>query len=161
MSDVDPLSLDLATLSWLAGSTANAFLLEAIRQAGHPQLRISHGYVFQLLITGSQTIGALAEGLGVTQQAASKSVAELTTLGYLTAETDAGDRRIRRIALSERGRAAVAAARSARAALDARLLEKLGPDAMNGARKALASLLEMTGGLEAARSRRVRAPRLD
>lgn len=161
MSDVDPLSLDLATLSWLAGSAANAFLLEAIRQAGHPQLRISHGYVFQLLITGPQTIGTLAGGLGVTQQAASKSVADLSALGYITAETDASDRRVRRIALSERGRAAVAEARTARARLQARLIERLGPDTVATASAALASLLDMTGGLEATRSRRVRPPKLD
>src|SRR5690606_34201186 len=107
MTEVDPTALDLATLSWLAGSAANEHLLAAIRKAGHPDLRISHGYVFQMLIGGPTSISALAEQLGMTQQGASKVVAELTALGYLTAQPSPLDRRIRQIALSRRGEGAI------------------------------------------------------
>lgn len=161
MREVDPLALDLATLSWLAGGAANEYLLAAIRMAGHPHLRISHGYVFQMLIGGPKSIGALAEQLGVTQQAASKVVAELTGFGYLTALPSATDRRIRQIALSKRGEEALEAARSARAELDSRLLATLDAETMAGARRALAALLDATGGMEATRQRRVRAPILE
>lgn len=44
----------------------------------------------------------------MTQQAASKSVAELETLGYVERSTDEADARIRRVRLSERGREVVA-----------------------------------------------------
>lgn len=161
MSEVDPHSLDLATLSWLAGSAANEFLLAAIRAAGHPQLRISHGYVFQLLIGGPKNIGVLATELGVTQQAASKVVAELTAFGYLTALASPTDRRVRQIALSKRGEGAIAVARAARADLDAKLRATLDDETIAGARSALAALLEATGGTETTRHRRVRQPKLD
>lgn len=160
MKEVDPYVLDLATLSWLAGSAANEFLLAAIRAAGHPHLRISHGYVFQLLVGGPKSIGAIAEQMGVTQQAASKAVAELTGLGYLSTVPCSTDRRVRRIALSKRGEEALEAARLARADLDARLLSTLGAETIAGARRALSALLDATGGMEATIQRRVRAPNL-
>lgn len=161
MSDVDPLSLDLATLSWLAGSAANDLLLTTIQQGGHPRLRVGHGYIFQLLIDGPKTIGALAEHLGVTQQAASKVVAELTEYGYLTSVICEDDRRVRQIALSKLGNEAVEAARTARTELEARLLSTLDPQTLDSARQALACLLDAAGGLEATRRRRVRAPKLE
>lgn len=156
MSSVDLETLDIATLSWLAGSAANEHLLELIQAAGHANLRISHGYVFQLLIDGPKTIGEIAAGLGFTQQAASKQVAELDTLGYLEIVQDETDGRIRRVALSIHGKSAVAAARSARAELETRLSETVGLAAISAARNVLLNLLETTGGFKAARHRRAR-----
>ncbi|QDZ10494.1 MarR family winged helix-turn-helix transcriptional regulator [Devosia ginsengisoli] len=161
MSDVDPLSLDLATLSWLAGSAANELLLSTIQKGGHPRLRISHGYVFQMLISGPKTIGTLAEQLGVTQQAASKVVGELTRYGYLTSVICEDDRRLRQVGLSKLGNEAVETARSARTELEGRLLSSLDSHTMASARRALACLLDAAGGLEAARRRRVRYPKLE
>ncbi len=161
MTEVDPNALDLATLSWLAGSAANEFLLAAIRASGHPHLRISHGYVFQMLIGGPISVSTLAEHLKITQQGASKIAAELTALGYLTALPCPNDRRVRQIALSKRGEAALEAARSARAELDAQLITILDTETVAHAKRALAALLDATGGLEAIRQRRVRAPNLD
>jgi len=156
MEEVDLEALDLATLSWLTGSAANEFLLQAIRSAGHPQLRISHGYVFQLLVDGPRAIGEIAQDLGVTQQAASKSVAELTSLGYLSSVQDEQDARVRRVALSNAGRKAVTDARAARAKLERKLVKALGTNTVQTARKALIKLLEASGGVEAARQRRSR-----
>jgi len=158
MPDLDIGALDLATMSWLAGSAANDYLLAAIRSAGHPHLRISHGYVFQRLIEAPRTIGEIAEGLGVTQQAASKAVGELTSLGYLTVVPDPLDRRIRRVALSTLGQEAVSAARRARRELESRLAAEIGETALMTARSALGALLHLTGGLHAARRRRVKPP---
>jgi DNA-binding MarR family transcriptional regulator len=158
MSDVDLGSLDLATTSWLAGSAANDYLLAAVRNAGHPHLRISHGYVFQRLIEAPQTIGEIAEGLGVTQQAASKAVGELTSLGYLTVLPDPLDRRIRRVTLSSLGQEAVSTARRARRDLETRLAAEIGETALMTARSALRALLHLTGGSDAARRRRVKPP---
>jgi DNA-binding MarR family transcriptional regulator len=156
LSAVDLETLDIPTLSWLAGSAANAYLLDAIRAAGHPHLRISHGYVFQLLIDGPKTVGEIAKGLGFTQQAASKQVVELNALGYLDTIDDESDGRIRRVALSATARTAVTAARSARSELEKRLLKNMGPTALAATRSALANLLEIAGGIEAAKHRRVK-----
>lgn len=155
---VDLEALDLSTLSWLAGSAGNDYLLAAIRKAGHPQLRISHGYVFQLLISAPRTVGEIADGLGVTQQAASKVVAELASLGYLALLSEPADRRVRRVALSSLGERAVSDARAARRKLENKLTAKVGESGMLTARKALISLLGASGGLEAARRRRAKPP---
>lgn len=97
--------------SWPAGSAANDWLLDAVHRSGHPALRTVHGYLIQRLLVGSPTVGELAEALGVTQQAASKSISELESLGYVRRVADAGDQRIRRVELTERGRDAVEQAR--------------------------------------------------
>ncbi len=156
---VDLDALDLATLSWLAGSSANEYLLASIRKSGHPQLRISHGYVFQLLIGRPMTIGEIAEGLGVTQQAASKSVTELSGLGYVTLTVDSDDKRVKRVALSDLGQDAVAAARAARRKLQRKLAAELGESSMLQAHRCLVALLKAAGGVADIQRRRVRPPR--
>lgn len=158
MTRVDPSSIDLATLAMLAGTAATEHLLAEIRRAEHGAVRTSHGYVFQQLIDGTPTVGALAEALGVTQQAASKFVVELEGLGYVERRPDEHDSRIRRVALTKKGWAVVRRGRDARAKLDRALEAELGARTMREARRALVALLERTGGLEAVRSRRARPP---
>ncbi|MEZ4239345.1 MAG: MarR family transcriptional regulator [Myxococcota bacterium] len=70
--------------------------------------------MFQHLVERSPTIGELAERLGVTQQAASKAVAELEGLGYVARAADPADSRVRRVSLTARGWDAVERARGAR-----------------------------------------------
>lgn len=158
MLAVDIATLDLPTLISLAGGAANEHLLERVQAAGHPKIRTSHGYVFQHLIAGSPTVGELAERLGVTQQGASKVVVELEALGYVLREADPEDTRIRRVALTAKGRAVVERGRAARAKLEAELLSEVSPKAMAAARKVLVALLRRTGGLEAVTTRRVKIP---
>ena len=156
MSAVDPADLDLATLSALAGNAANQHLLEAVRRGGHEQIRVSHGFVFQHLIDGTPTVGELAVKLGVTQQAASKIAAELERMGYVERLSDAGDSRVRRIALTRRGREAIQASRQARKALEAEMAQLVGPEALHTARAVLATLVSHLGATEAVASRGVR-----
>ncbi|HEX2731452.1 MAG TPA: MarR family transcriptional regulator [Polyangiaceae bacterium] len=155
----DPASFDLPTLAWLAGHSANEFVLAELKRSGHGEVRISHGYVIQCLLGGSRTVGELARDLEVTQQAASKVVVELEALGYLVRKSDPADSRIRRVELTSNGQRLVKQARAARARLEARALAALGPSAAAAARRVLLALLEASGGREAARSRRVRPPR--
>jgi DNA-binding MarR family transcriptional regulator len=156
MSAVDPADLDLATLSALAGNAANHHLLEALHRRGHEEARVSHGYVFQHLIDGTPTVGELAAKLGVTQQAASKTAAELERMGYVERLSDAGDSRVRRIGLTPHGRDAIQAARQARLALEAEMEQAVGPEALRTARAVLATLLSHLGATESVASRGVR-----
>jgi DNA-binding MarR family transcriptional regulator len=155
---IDPESIDLATLAWLAGVSANEHLLQRTRAGGHSQIRNSHGYVFQHLIGGPRAIGELASLLGVTQQAASKVVAELTELGYVERRSDAIDSRVRRVALTARGRAVIERSRAARSKLEAELVAELGTRAVATARRTLLALLARIGGLEAVAKRRAEPP---
>lgn len=155
---VDPTDLDVATLAFLAGSAANDWLLERIRAAGHPQLRHSHGYVFQRLLHSTPTIGELAAALGVTQQAASKSTSELEELGYVRRRGDVADRRATRIELTERGREAVEVARRVRQQLDKDIRRRVGGASADESRRVLAALLALVGGEARVRARSVRPP---
>jgi len=154
MSQVNPDQLDLPTLASLAGSAANSYLLRRLRDDGYSGVRISHGYVIQNLIDESPTVGELADRLGVTQQAASKTVVEMEGLGLLTRVPDAGDSRARRVTLSTRGQALLAAGRAARAELEQMVGADVGD--LVAAKRALVSLLEHTGELAAVLRRRVR-----
>jgi len=158
MTPLKPESIDLATLAWLAGAAANEHLLQAVRGSTHTKIRNAHGYVFQHLLAHSRTVGELATLLGVTQQAASKVVAELEKLGYVVRQPDSVDSRIRRVTLTRRGTTVVERARAARAALEAQLLKELGQAVVGEARRALVALLGITGQTGAVAARRVKPP---
>jgi DNA-binding MarR family transcriptional regulator len=156
---VDPRDLDLGTLALFVGSAAASAVQEEMAAQGFTGLRVSHGYVFQHLVEEARTIGELAVRVEVTQQAASKVVAELEGLGYVERVPDPRDARIRRVRLTGRGRAAVAAARRARAAQEDRLAERVGRERVEECRALLAELLDELGGAGAVRRREVRPPR--
>lgn len=150
--------LDVAILSSLVGTALDARTLEALRAAGHPHLRRVHGFVFQHLIEKQPTVSQLAAALRVTQQAASKSVAELEALGYLRRESDARDSRRRRIVLTEHGRHAIAVSRRVRVDLSRALLDEVGADAVDTTRQVLVTLLDKLDATAAISTRSVPAP---
>lgn len=156
---VDPTELDIGSLALFFGLAAAAEVEQDIAGRGLRGLRFSHGYVFQHLIDDEPTIGRLADALDMTQQGASKAVAELERLGYVERVPDPADARVRRVRLNARGRAAVDAARGARRAQDERLAELCGTDRLEIVRTVLAELLESLNGSEAVRRRRLRPPR--
>jgi DNA-binding MarR family transcriptional regulator len=160
MQPVLPGDLDTGTLALFVGFAAAAVVQESLEAQGFSGLRFSHGYVFQHLVgdTGP-TVGDLAPKLGVTQQAASKTVAELERLGYVERLADPRDARIRHVHLTRRGHEAVAAARRAREALESRLAERGGKKRLEECRELLTELLDELGGTPAVRLRQVRPPR--
>jgi DNA-binding MarR family transcriptional regulator len=148
--------LDFAVVAQLAGLVLTDRTLERLHARGHTALRTSHGYLFQHLVDGPVTIGELAERLAVTQQAVSKTAAELSAAGYVRRTPDATDGRVRRVSLTERGHAAVRDAREVRAELVGELADKLGADRVESARRTLLAALDLAGGTVAVRQRRVR-----
>ncbi|MER8220741.1 MarR family transcriptional regulator [Streptomyces sp. NPDC094143] len=70
--------------------------------------------MFQHLIDAQPTVSDLAAKLDMTQQGASKVVAELERLGYVERLPSPRDARIRHVGLTARGRETVTAARRAR-----------------------------------------------
>ncbi len=153
---MDASKIDLPTLASLAALASNEHLLGRIHEAGHPAIRTSHGFIFQHLIEGSPTVGELAALLGLTQQAASKSILELESLGYVERTADPADSRIRRVALTAAGKSVIEKSRTARAKLEADIVREVGPAVVKAARTALVALLDRTGGLEAVTKRRVK-----
>jgi len=153
------MELDLVSALFLGGLALTEEAGRRLAAAGHPDLRISHGFVVQHVVEGPVRIGDLAARMGVTQQAASKAVAELERLGYLDRTPDPADARARRVGLSARGEEAVAATRAIRAELQRELADALGADRVEQARRTACDLLERLGSAEAVRTRRVPQPR--
>ena len=153
-----PGALDLAYLSLFLGLRVNQLVMSGMAKAGFKGLRESHGYLIQHLIESERSITELARRMDVTQQAASKAVAELVNLGIVEASV-AEDRRARRVRLSELGWQAVKLGRSSRKRLDKRIVRAVGPTNYSKAKATLLMCLEELGGVAAIRSRRIRAPR--
>ena len=149
--------LDLGLLALFVGQELNERVQREIHAAGFAGLRISHGYVFQHLIAGERSVGELSRLLGVSQQAVSKVVRELSELGYLQT-LSSEDARVRKLALSARGRAAVDCSRKARKALEAKLLSDVSPRRVAHTRALLTHMLTRLGGAPAVETRRVREP---
>ena len=137
----------------LLAEVLNGEVLARLRDE-HPELRYSHGFVFQQLVEGPRAVGEVAENLGVTSQAISKAARELEALGYVE-RTPGSDARVRLLALTDRGRAAVDAGRDIRAALNRELSDALGEERVALAARTLMDALEARGAMPAVRSRRV------
>ena len=79
---------------------------------GFDDLGRSYGYVFRVLGDGDRSLSELAALLGMTLPGAGKIVDEMERRRYVERKPDRVDRRVKHIALSRRGRAALAAARA-------------------------------------------------
>jgi DNA-binding MarR family transcriptional regulator len=150
--------IDLSLASLFAGWAMADEIQRRLAADGFEDVRFADGFVFQHLVTGAVTIGALAERLGVSQQAASKTVADLERRGYVRRAADPDDARARLVALTARGEAAIAGARRHREALARELAERLGPRRVEGARRLLLDAVAALGAEPAVRARRVRMP---
>src|SRR5580658_9598923 len=84
---------------------------ELARQ-GHPDMRPMHGFVFQAIGQGGTTAAELGRRLGISKQAAGKTIDALERLGYLERGADPADARRKVVLLT--GRAVDALERSAR-----------------------------------------------
>jgi DNA-binding MarR family transcriptional regulator len=159
VSEFDPATADLSLAALFAGWSLADEVARRIAAEGFDDVRFADGVVFQHLVAGPQGIGALAERLGVSQQAASKAVADLERRGYVERVADAADGRARRAALTARGEAAIESGRRHRATLAGELAERHGVDRVEAARALLLDVLGDLGGDAAMRGRRVRPPR--
>lgn len=152
------MDLDLVSAVHLGGLALVAESLRRLHAAGFPDLRTAHGFVIQHVVDGPRPAGELAHRLGVSQQGASKAVAELVRLGYLEQWPAPHDGRVRLVGLTDRGRAAVRATRAVRAEVAAELSAALGADRAAALRAVAAEALEWAGGTSAVRERRVPEP---
>lgn len=148
VDDRQPADVDLASALSLLGAAVDGAVLHALAAAGLHGLRPGHGYVIQRLVDGPSTASEIASSLEISQQAVSKTMGELRTLGYVRFTTDASDRRRRPVALTASGRRAVRVARGERAAFARRLEKRVGQDRLESARAVLGEamqLLELAG----------------
>ena len=156
--DFDPADADLSLASLFTGWALADELQRRLAADGYPDTRFADGVVFQHLVAGPVTITTLADHLGVTQQAASKTVADLQRRGYVTRRTDPTDARAKQVTLTPRGEQVIEAARKHRAAVDKQLRKALGATRVEEARQLLIDVLTHLDATPALRARAVRPP---
>jgi DNA-binding MarR family transcriptional regulator len=74
-----------------------------LAQQGHPDMRPMHGFVFQAIGPYGTTAAELGRRLGVSKQAAGKTIDSLERLGYVIRVPDDVDQRQKRVVLTDRG----------------------------------------------------------
>lgn len=78
-------------------------LHEELARQGHPDARPAHGFALQAIGPAGATASALGRRLGVSKQAAGKTVDRLARLGYVERVADEADGRAKLIRLTPRG----------------------------------------------------------
>jgi DNA-binding MarR family transcriptional regulator len=78
-------------------------LNDELARRGHPGVRPVHGFALQALGRDGATASELAVLLGVSKQAAGKTVDGLAALGYVERTTDPGDARRRTVVVTAAG----------------------------------------------------------
>jgi DNA-binding MarR family transcriptional regulator len=79
-----------------------------LARRGHPDLRPAHGFALQAIGLGGATATEAGRRLGISKQAAGKTIDRLEELGYVHRSGDEADRRRKLVRLSPRGVAVLA-----------------------------------------------------
>ena len=74
-----------------------------LARRGHPDLRPAHGFAMQAIGLGGATATETGRRLGISKQAAGKTIDRLTELGYVYLSGDDADRRRKLARLTPRG----------------------------------------------------------
>jgi DNA-binding MarR family transcriptional regulator len=156
--EVAPQALELSYLSLFAGWVLGAELHRRMVDDGLGDLRFNDGAVFQHVLAGPLSITELAGRMGVTQQAASKAVAQLERRGLLERRASPTDARARLLHLTAAGRTIIEAGRRYRAVLEEELAAEFGAGRVADARALLAEIITRFGADDAVRTRRIRPP---
>jgi DNA-binding MarR family transcriptional regulator len=150
--------VDLTPSALFAGWAMADELRRRLAADGMGDLRFNDGVVIQHVVAGPLSITALAERMGVTQQAASKAVADLERRNLLTRRPSPADARAKLLHLTDRGSAAVEGTRVRRAELEAELVGEFGAGRVGAVRELLAAIVARFDADDAVRNRRVRPP---
>jgi DNA-binding MarR family transcriptional regulator len=142
---------DFGILLALAYSTFVDELHAEHRRTGFDDLRRSFGYVFRALDREELSAAQLADRLGVSDQAMTHLIDEMEAKGYVERHRDARDRRVKRLRLAPRGRAALRIARGFHARYERALEDRLGAASAAALRTGLEGLLEGADEEELAR----------
>lgn len=151
-----PPERDLVILLQAVSVHLNDEVLARVRADVGDDIRFHDGYVFQHLVEAPLSVSELAARLGVTQQAASKQVADLVERHLVVRRRDPRDSRAWRLSLSDRGLRAVEAGRTARRSIADALADALGPAELSSLSEQLQRVSNHTGAMEQLLGRAIR-----
>jgi DNA-binding MarR family transcriptional regulator len=95
---------------------------------GHPELRPAHGFAMRAVGTFGATAADVGRRLGVSKQAAGKTIDRLAELGYVERGGESADRRRKLVRLTPRGTEALTLSAAAFDGVRARWAGLLGAD---------------------------------
>jgi len=133
----------LSALLQTARSTYSHAVRAAQSQIGCDDLPATGVYIISAMHWSGASLESVVRWMGVTKQAVSQAVDTLVVRGYLERSHDSSDRRRVNLTLTERGRDAGKAARSAIERIDRELQARVGARTLAHARATLVTLLEM------------------
>jgi len=133
-------NLDFGILLLVAEQEFVRGLRASTAERGFTDQGRSDGFVLRTLGDGPTTISRLAERLEITKQGASQLADDMERRGYVERRPDPSDARVRLLHLTERGRAALKAARTYHRAYERRLRARFGDAAIDGMREVLAAM---------------------
>jgi DNA-binding MarR family transcriptional regulator len=139
------LSVDFGILLGLAYQNFVDELRAHLASQGYGDVGKVYGYVFRALEADSLHLRPLAERLGMTDQGASKIINEMQERGYVMRTADTQDGRVKKLSLSARGVAALAAAKDFHAQYEQRLAAQWGQGALADIRQTLESMVAEAG----------------
>lgn len=125
---------DFGVLLAVAQAVLMDRLIRHMRAASFDGFTTRYGAVLRLLADGPLSLRDLARNLGMTSPGALKLVTAMAQAGYVSRVAAEGDRRVRLVETSPRGRAALAEARRVHASLENELVRDLGVDVVEHVR---------------------------
>lgn len=153
MAGMESPRLDFGILLMLASQEFVIELRAALAKQGFDDQGRSDGYVFRALSAQPMTTSELAERLEISKQGAAQIVDDMERRGLVERHPDPSDGRARLLHLSERGRAALTAARRFHQRFERKLVTEHGEEAV----ATLRELLTAIAGEEQAADPRFRA----
>jgi DNA-binding MarR family transcriptional regulator len=103
MTDRDGGGFELPLLLFAGFRSLIDQLHAELARQGHPDVRPAYGFAMQAIGRDGVTASELGKRLGVSKQAAGKTVERLETLGYARRAADASDARRKLVRLTPRG----------------------------------------------------------
>ncbi|MFI5698252.1 MarR family winged helix-turn-helix transcriptional regulator [Kribbella sp. NPDC051586] len=131
---------DIGILLLLADQEFVRELRAHLTAQGYDDQGRSDGFVFRTLGAGPTTISGLAERLEITKQGAGQIVDDMERRGYVERRPDPSDARARLLHLTERGTAALSAARKFHQSYERRVRGRFGDQAIDTLREVLAEM---------------------
>ena len=98
-----------------------------LARRGHPEVRPAHGFALQAIGPAGATASEAARRLGISKQAAGKTVERLEELGYVCRAADDADHRRKLVRLTPRGVEVLAMSATIFDDIRARWAAELGP----------------------------------
>lgn len=121
-------------------------LHDRLAERGHPDLRPAHGFALQAIGPNGATTSELGRRLGVSKQAATKTVGRLATLGYVDRAPDPADARAVLVTVTERGRESLRLSAEIFEDLRRVWVRELGGDRLRALEDDLATMVARGGG---------------